>query len=184
MRFTWSGPDGLKETIELRGVAWVDVWFERFEGEAQDDDTDGLDEVMVKVVDLDLRGRSSLGPVRVTLHPVIMSTGEIEERVNNAPGTLELPPFTPTGSATSFLDIYYQVEVGGQVMFAEQRKRLSGIIFHKPPRTGTSYENSDTTPLLDRDGNSTAFSLGETIYTPDEPWLLYMPIVMHNSSGG
>ena len=39
-------PDGTAETIRVAGPTWVDVWFERREGEARDDDGDGLDEVM------------------------------------------------------------------------------------------------------------------------------------------
>jgi hypothetical protein len=158
-------PDGTQETIELRGPAWVDVWFERREGEAQDDDGDGLDEVMTEIQQLDLTGHSSMGPVQVRLNPDIMSAGEIEEQVNGHPGWLDLDPFHP-GNADSFFDVFFEIEVGGLVLHNERPKRLSTVITHKPPAQGNVYENLETIPLLDADGNPTGFSLGAGRHVP------------------
>ena len=96
----------------LTGPTWVDVWFERREGEALDDDGDGREEVMTHMTGLDLRGNSSVGPVHVRLNPQFDSKGEIEERVNNTPGILDVAPFG-TGVADSFFDVFVEVEIAG-----------------------------------------------------------------------
>ncbi|MCA9262331.1 MAG: hypothetical protein KDA60_00720 [Planctomycetales bacterium] len=164
-------PDGNVEDIALAGPTQIDVWFENREGEAQDDDGNGLDDVMTKVVNLDLRGHSSLGPVRVGLNPGIMSTGIIEEQTNNTPGVLDLPPFTATGTAFSAFNLWLTVEVnttdGVIVLYAERPKRMESIITHKPPGIGDTYENPETIPLLFADGSPSGYSLGPGSHTPN-----------------
>ena len=163
------GPSGLNETIQLRGPTWVDVWFERREGEARDNDAspDGLDEVMTKMVGLDLSGNSSLGPVHVTLNPNMMTVGEIEEKVNNTPGVLDIPPFTNVGAANSFFDVFFQIEVAGQKLVNQVPKRLQSMITHKPPGPGDVYESPTVIPLFTSTGDATEFRLGPARHTPN-----------------
>jgi hypothetical protein len=139
--------------------------FERLEGEAQDDDGDGRDEVSTEMVQLDLVGDSSMGEVKVRLNPSRATTGEIEELRNSHPGWLDLDPFYP-GDADSFFDVFFEIEVGGMVLHNEQPKRMSAVITHKPPAEGDFYESLQTIPLFDANGNATGFSLGLGLHVP------------------
>jgi len=136
------------------------------EGSANDDDNDGRDEVDTEMAALDLSGRGpTLGPVNMRLRPGIRSLGEIEENANNNPGKLDIPPFTPTGSADSFFDIFFEVEFGGYVFHNASPLRWYDVINHKPPQNA-SYESFDTIPLVDNNGNPTGFSIGPSLYRP------------------
>ncbi|UCC30105.1 MAG: hypothetical protein JSU86_18145, partial [Phycisphaerales bacterium] len=136
-------PDGTTETVEMTGEATAAVYFEGGqEGSANDDGkAEGLDEVVTRMTDLQMHGMSpTLGPIDVTLNPNIPSMGQIEEQVNNTPGVLDLPPFTPTGTADSYFDLYFQVTVAGQTFHTVDPKRMSGKITHKPPGPLDWYE--------------------------------------------
>ncbi|MCP3937961.1 MAG: hypothetical protein GY708_21645, partial [Actinomycetia bacterium] len=167
------GPSGT-ETITLAGPTSVDVWFETREGEALDETdqfgtagANGLDEVMTKMTQLDLTGTSSLGPIQVSLNPDLETIGVIEEKVNNSPGTLDLPPFTSVGSANSFFDVFFQITLpDGTVVENLAPKRISSIIFEKPPEPGAVYESPTTIPLFLEDGTPTEYSLGPTRHIP------------------
>ena len=75
-RITLVTPTGAEEIIELTGPTTVHVFFEgATEGEAEDNDGNGLDEVSTEIVQLELTGMSSMGPVVVRLNPEI-SFGE------------------------------------------------------------------------------------------------------------
>ena len=155
----------------LRGPSAVDVWFETGEGEARDDDGDGREEVMTKMVQLDLWGQSSMGPVHVTLNPGLTTTGEIEERVNNTPGLLDIAPFAAGGSADSFFDVFFQIEVAGQVLQNQQPKHMSRVIVHKPPEPGAVYEGPERIELFVPNGQPSGFSLGPARHVPSSPML-------------
>ena len=161
-------PDGTSELVALSGPTTVHVFFENNEGQAQDDDGDGRDEVVTEMVQLDLAGVSpTFGPVRITVHPTIKSMGLIEETVNDTPGLLDLAPFgTPGTTADSFFDIFFEVEVGGMTLHTETPKRMSARIRHKPPAPGDWYENVQIIPLLDPAGNDTGFTLGAGRHLP------------------
>jgi len=90
------------------------------------------------LTELELTGTSSLGPMTVKLDPARVSLGEIEELANNTPGTLDLPPFTATGTAFSFFDVFLQVEVGGQVLTAAGRRASAG--HHHPQTAGAGRD--------------------------------------------
>ena len=148
----------------------VEVWFDGpNEGDANDDDLDGNDEVMTKVIDLQLSGASSLGPVIVTLNPDpnFMSGGEIEETNNTTPGVLDVPPFTTDGTANSFFDLFFEVNVGGIVFHTQQPKRMESVITHKPPGPGDTYTNPTTIPLLNTDGSDSGFAIGPGSHVPN-----------------
>jgi len=160
-------PGGGSQAIALSGPTTVHVFFEGAnEGDASDNDGNGLDEVKTEMVDLQLTGNSSFGPVQVTLNPSLPSRGQIEETANTQPGRLDLPPFAPSGTANSFFDVFFKVQVGPFTFFTAQPKRMSSVITHKPPGPGDTYENPEQIPLLDTNGNPTGFSIGAGRHVP------------------
>ncbi len=165
-------PDGSTETVEMTGPATVAVYFEGTQdGNADDDDSNQLDEVVMQMTDLNLSGFSPLlGPVHVTLNPNISSTGHIEEKVDHTSGVLDVPPFGPPGStASSYFDLYFQVSVAGQTYLTVQPKRMSGQITNKPPGPMDFYENREDIPLVNQFGFPTGFFLGATRHRPRPP---------------
>ena len=158
---------GAREAIPVSGPTTVHVFFEGGEGAADDDDNDGRDEVQTEMVALNLTGQSSLGQVRVTLDDRTPSTGLIEERTNNNPGLLDLPPFTESGLADSRFDLNLKVEVAGMTLFSGRPKVLRTTISHKPPAPGDLYEGTAIVPLVDAAGNPSGFSLGAAFHRPD-----------------
>jgi hypothetical protein len=78
-----------------------------------------------------------------------------------------MPPFTQTpGTATSFFDVFFEVEVGGRILHNETPKRLSSRITHKPPAPGDVYEGTVIIPLLDESNASTGIRLGNAFHIP------------------
>ena len=103
-------PDVGSQLIRLSGPSTAHVFFEGGEGEAGDGDGNGRDDVDTELVELDLVGIvPDFGVVRMRLNPSIPSPGEIEERVNDTPGILDLPPFTTEGRADSFFDVFFEL---------------------------------------------------------------------------
>ena len=158
--FTLMMPDGSTETVVVSGPTTVAVWFEGTqEGDAVDNDGDGRDEVRTELLDLNLTGLSpTLGPVHVSLNPNVQSLGEMEETANTTPGVLDLPPFTAAGTADSFFDIFFQIEVAGRTFSTRQPKHLAGRITHKPPAPGDLYGGVEPVELYDRFGRPTGIS--------------------------
>jgi hypothetical protein len=164
-------PDGTPETVEMTGPATVAVYFEGTqEGHADDDDTNGFDEVVMQMTDLNLTGViPDLGPVQVALNPNIASTGQIEEKVNNTPGVLDIPPFTSEGVASSYFNLYFQVTVAGQTFYTVQPKLMSGQITHKPPGPMDWYQGVEDIPLVNEFGFPTGYFMGATRHRPRPP---------------
>ncbi len=137
----------------------------------EDTDGDGREQVQAEIVDMELRGASSLGPVMARLRPPYMSpfersTGEIEEKVNNTPGVLDIPPFASTGAAHSYYDVYFEIEVGGEIYHNEKPKRQEAQITEKPPKEGEKYEAPGDIPLYHEDGTISDISLSDASHTP------------------
>ena len=161
-------PDGGSVPIALSGPTTVHVFFEGAnEGDASDNDGNGLDDVQTEMVDMQLTGASPLGPVLVRLHPSKPSRGLIEETANTQPGRLDLPPFAPAGTANSFFDVFFEIQVGGLRFHTQTPKRMSSVITHKPPAPGNVYENPEKILLLDENGNPTGFSIGAGSHVPN-----------------
>ncbi|MBN2473844.1 MAG: PKD domain-containing protein, partial [Pirellulales bacterium] len=157
------------ETIAVSGPATAHVYFEGpVQGVAYDDDGDGRDDVQTEMVALQLSGVSpTLGPVQVRLNPGFASLGEIEERSNAMANVLDLPPFAVAGTADSFFDLFFEIEVGGQSFYTAEPKRMSSVIHHKPPGPGDVYENVEQIPLLDANGQPVpGYYLGATRHAP------------------
>jgi hypothetical protein len=161
-------PGGGTEVVNLSGPTTVKVNIPP-NGAASDTDGNGLDQVTTEMTQLDLSGISSLGPVNVNLDPANRSFGEIEEIVNNTPGILDIPPFTPTGSANSFFDVFVEITVNGQTMRPAAPLHMASVIHNKPPAPGDSYVNPFTAPipLLDANGNPTGFYVLQEVHTPN-----------------
>jgi hypothetical protein len=164
-------PSGQSENIILVGPTRVEVGIPP-SGNAVDTDGDGLEQVVTEMVRLELVGSSSLGQVRIGLNPARPSLGAIEERVNKTPGTLDVPPFTPSGTADSFFDVWFRVEVGTQVLYAGRPARMQAVISHKPPRDDTEYVSPnplEPIDLLDAAGNRTGVQLIHARHRPNPP---------------
>ncbi len=170
----------LSETIQLIGPAKVLVAIGP-EGAAHDTDfpSDGLEQVQTELVQMELTGNSVLlGAVTVRLRdaskdPFSSSWGEIEESANLTPGTLDLPPFTPSGTADSFFDVFFEIEVGGQVFHTRQPKRMQATITHKPPRDGETYASADLVQLYDENNLPTQIFVTRASHTPNPPITLH-----------
>ncbi len=127
------------ELVPLVGASSVLVFFEGGnEGDADDENDNGLDEVATEIVSLDLRGYSSWGVITETGRTDLPTRGEIEEQVNNTPGTLDVDPFAP-GSADSFFDVWPEITLAGNRLHTFVTLPLSTVINHKPPQNGERY---------------------------------------------
>jgi hypothetical protein len=159
-------PLGNSELVQLSGPSTAHVYFEGAEGRADDDNGNGRDEVAAELVQLDLLGTSSLGQVAVRLSSRLPSPGQIEETANATPGTLDVPPFAAAGTADSFFDVFFEIQVGNRVLYPARPKRISSVIDHKPPRPGTVYQSPDVIPLMDAFGRPTGFFIGAARHIP------------------
>ncbi len=164
-------PNGGIEIVNVAGPTTVHVIFEgKKEGDALDNNRDGLDEVVTEMVSLSLKGNSSRGPVLVRLNPDMPTVGGIAEQANNTSGTLDVPPFTSKGLADSFFDVFFEIVLpDGTVLHNQEPKRLSSVIRHKPPAEGDSYEGLKETQLFDANGKPSGFSLGAARHIPRPP---------------
>src|SRR5204863_7686240 len=128
----------------------------------------GLDDVATEMTKLELKGVSSLGPVLVTLDPNKKTFGQIEEKANNTPGILDVPPFAATGTADSFFDVNFEIHVGNGVFHTANPVHMAAVITHKPPGPGDDYVNPFTEPveLLDASGKPTGIKILKEVHTP------------------
>ena len=177
-----------REVVQMSGPLTLHVHFDGAnEGDANDDDKDGQDEVSTEIVSMDLKGSSpSLGQVLLRVNPNVPSLGEIREQVNNTPGVLDLPPFT-SGVADSFFDVFFEIELPdtGQTFTALEPKRLTGVITYKPAAPCDSFESEEETEIFDADGNATGIFLGtmrlervcedECDWNPDDAHKMHWP---------
>ena len=152
--------DGSTEVISLKGTAQIHVIFEGTqEGLADDDDDNTLDEVDANMVELNLSGMSSFGPVQMRLWTVRPSMGRMEEVRNVREGLLDVPPFSE-GYVESFFDIFFELVVAGQQLYGENPMRCIATLSHKPPAPGDVYENQTQIRLLNDMGVWSGFLLG------------------------
>jgi len=165
-------PNGQIERVIVAGPTQVKVNIDPATGLAADTDGNGLDQVPTMMTLLNLMGNSSQGPVMISLDPTRPTLGQIEEKVNNTPGVLDLPPFTATGAANSFFDVFALFKVGGKIYHTAVPLHIAAMITHKPPAPGESYMNlTDQAPidLLDANGNRTGIKITSEMHTPNPP---------------
>ena len=155
------------DDVELSGFSSMYVIFQmQGEGYCNDSDGDGLDDVNMEMVVLDLAGSSpNLGMVNLRLRDDPRSYGAMEELVNNTDGILDIPPFTLAGSVDSFFDMFFELEIDGVVYHNEDPLRWTSTLYHKPP-THEIYENTEPVSLYDNDGQLSRYALGSTRYQP------------------
>jgi len=137
-----------------------------------DADTNGLEEVSTEMTGLDLTGNSLLwGSVDVTLNPAYYTDGKIEETVNNIRGVLEIPPFTSGGTATSFFDVYYEIEVAGETFHNPTPAHMANPgISHKRPRPrDPAYKDPYLIPVNRPGGVPTMIYIGDESHHPEPP---------------
>jgi PKD repeat protein len=138
-------------TVSLSGLATQSVYFAgASSGSAADGNGNGLDEVTAVLTDLNLHGFDPVaGNITMRLHPGIISIGLIEEQVNNTPGVLDVPPFTPTGTAVSYFNAAFEIELTdmGMCLRTYQPVVLTGTIHNKPPADPDVFSASIPTPV-------------------------------------
>ncbi len=167
-QITLQYPNQETETVTLTGPTTVEVNISAI-GEASDNDGDGRDEVSSEIVSMELRGMSSMGLVKVRLDSNYQSVGQIEEFANATPGILDIPPFRPTGTADSFFDVFFEIQVEGMVLYGSEAARMEAVITHKPPGQGETYKTPQAQPpimLVDSFGNPTGISMIAAFHTP------------------
>lgn len=175
--------DGVPVEVELAGTA-ADLLATSGAGEAADTDFDGLDQVGATFVGLNLGGTSAVGNVLVrlrsaSLSPNLATVGEIEEVANNTLGTLDLPPFSPTGSAQGTYVAYLEVEIAGIIYHNELPMGLAGLFSHTPPLPGEEYQSQNSVQLYDEDNAGTRHEMSSFSYMPVS-WLVMLPLVLRN----
>lgn len=158
-----SGP----ENVELTGFSSMYVPFGLSgEGYCNDSDGDDLDDVGTEIVALDLTGSSpNLGMVGMRLRNDPRSYGWMNEWTNNTDGILDIPPFALEGSANSFFDIYFEIEIDGEVLHNEEPLHWVQNIHHKPPKSGL-YQDTAGVSLYDASGAPSIYSIGQSSYYP------------------
>lgn len=161
-------PRGEQLSVELMGTSTINVFFESdFEGSADDDDNDSLDEVVTELVQLDLSGENSrIGEVRLGLDTRIPTLGQIEEDADDKTGRLDIPPFASCGTAQSFFDVHFEIEIDGIAMYPERAPRCQTVIKEKPVAPGDVYENIEGIRLVDSDGALTGYTLITVRFMP------------------
>jgi len=88
-QITLALPNGQTEIVSLSGPTTIAVDIGP-KGETTLTDRLGRDVVTTRMTQLDLRGTSSLGPVRVSLDPSQPTLGQIIEQANNTKGILDV----------------------------------------------------------------------------------------------
>ena len=164
-----QAPDGSTVTTMLTGRTTVRVFFEgEDQGSAYDDDGNLLDEVQTEMVELDLKGYSSMfGPMQLRLNPNMPAAGRMEEQADSNTGVLDVPPFCKDGRVDSFFDIYFELDVLGQTFYNRDPMRLRGVLWHKPAGPMSIYENLTQVPLYDENGNPTGYTIRTCRYRPN-----------------
>jgi hypothetical protein len=167
-----SSPGGT-EYVTLSGPTTVEVDL----GGLADTDGDSLEQVETEIVSMSLTGTSTLvGPLTLRVrdpskHPFQGTTGEIEENANNTPGTLDVPPFTPSGDADSFFDVFFEIETTLppplDLLHNDVPKHMSTTITNKPPGEGETYFDPGLIPLLTENEQASGVSIGIANHTPD-----------------
>ncbi|MHC4478041.1 MAG: hypothetical protein ACYTEL_20580 [Planctomycetota bacterium] len=157
--------------IALKGPSDVDVYFEGpFDGDAVDDDLNGRDEVTTQMKTLQLAGNHpALGDVYLNLSLQQISLGQIEEDSDAQTGRLDVPPFSATGTAHSYYDLFFEIEIPALplTLHNQQPMRIAGTITHKPPGPQDELIMSEgPISLYNENGEPTGIFLTEAIHRP------------------
>jgi len=146
------------EIVSMAGPVTIAL----YPGTIQDGDGDGLEEIDTEIVQMELVGTSALlGPIRIrerspSQPPMQPSKGKIEERQNNTPGGLDLPPFNPGGPADSFFDFFFELDTSQGLLHNTSPLKLAGGVAQWPPAPGETMvtpAGSPPTQLQDEFGS-------------------------------
>lgn len=164
-----TGPAG-PDSVALAGPLTQNVYFEGLsEGSANDDNGNGRDEVATRIAAITLSGTSALyGPIQLSLSASPSSVGVIEETVNNNPGTLDVRPFAASGTADSFFDLFFDLQLmsSGDILHNADPLRLQSLISHKPSGPGEPYLLANGVDLLDKRGLPSGYSINPPVPEP------------------
>jgi hypothetical protein len=154
-------PSGEQFSVEMMGTSTIEVFFEKdFEGSADDDDNDSLDEVVTELVELELRGFvPKIGEVHLGLDRRVPTLGEIEEGADEKTGRLDIEPFLSCGTAQSHFYANFELDIAGTPMYPERVPRWQAVVKEKPVAPGDVYENLEGVKLVDSDGVGTDYTL-------------------------
>lgn len=109
------------------------------EGDANDSDGDGLDDIDTELLSMTLTGVSSvLGPLELQLLAGLTASGEVEEKVNNTAGTLDVPPYA-SGLANSSFDLVFDIQAASLGDTYPDRYAASLRINHLRPARPQRY---------------------------------------------
>lgn len=130
-----------------------------------------MDEVAARLIDLELTGRSSLGDVRISLDPLQLSSGVVEETVNNTDGVLDVAPWAG-GTAMATFNAVVRIEIGDDIYRMPAPMTLSATISHTTAAVGEGFQFSTRTELVDESGQPSSLFLVSAGLTPspEHPW--------------
>jgi hypothetical protein len=156
---TFTGPSAIQDNIGPGGTA-TDTY-----------GADGLDDAALQITSLSLTGTSTtLGLGVMTMHLLPEpSIGVIEETVNSLPGILEVQPYSGSGSAFSFFDVFFELDfAGGQLKTGVFEQVNSSYLDHWPPGPGDVFENGNdwVIDLVDPNGDPTDYYVLKAYYSP------------------
>jgi hypothetical protein len=120
------------------------------------------------MVALDMVGLSPSSGVSLRLNAQAgASTGSLKEASNATAGILDVPPFANTGSAESFFDVFFTIEIDGQTYYGAAPAHLSATIRSIPPLAMETYLLTGPSVLLrDANGNPSELAVAGFSYTP------------------
>lgn len=127
---------GGSERVYLSGRSVETLFFEGVEGVVSDGDNNGREELLTRLDTLTVTGTSSIGAINLQLHPIFLSHGLMEERVNTTPDLLDILPYAPSGKADSFFHVYFTIEMNGLTYSHLPFHRWEGVIENIPPTAG------------------------------------------------
>jgi hypothetical protein len=164
--------ESLAEVVDVSGEITQVVFFEDVdEGSAYTDDFDRREEVQMGLQELGLKGMNpTLGSIRLTLKRDSISLGEIEETAANTFGILDIPPFTPTGTAANTMEVYFEVGMGLNLYVTFDPILLEGVMTHKPSISGEIFTSADYVRLYEVTGLPSQYSMRVA-------WLVLSPCV-------
>lgn len=162
-------------SVPMTGPMQMKVFFDgAAEGDAQDSDGNGRDDVRTEMIELTLSGQHPmLGPVQLMLQQDRPTLGMMEEQTNQTPGTLDVAPFAAGDFfVDSFFDVFFEVSLPnlGASFHNVAPLRLTSIFDFKPPGLGDVFVfdgSVNPVPLVDSEGNDSGKRVVGIEHYPD-----------------
>jgi hypothetical protein len=177
-------PTGLVNAV-LSGAATVEVALDSLHT------VEGLEAVDTELVTMELVGAGGVRLRAGRAHGLPASKGGIREKVNRQAGRVDLPgperPFCLAGEcegaqADSFFDVFFEVEVGGQVLHNGEPLRMEAVIDRKPPQTIYTHVIPRPIPLLTREGKESGLFLVSANHDTRPPPEIEEDVLEHTSA--